>query len=242
MKEYSNKPRNQRLKEIIVGQGLVALLIVVVSLYLIFWGLGYQINWKTLKIIHTGMVYLSYTPRDSNVAIFGQNTTQKSPFDARLLPGTYSASISKDGYVTWQQNLKVVADQVTSFKNVTLFKQTPEVQIVSDVNTISSIDSPYDTLVKNPEGNLAYNDHEIWIGNSLVTRLSSTISGVIWYPGSEYLAYQTGDEIRIIERNGTNDVLLVKLSSSAKTNFLFSWDGSSLLYKDGLIYKKATII
>jgi len=242
MKEYSNKPRDQRIKEIIVSQGLVALLIVVVSLYLIFWGLGYQVNWKTLKIIHTGMVYLSYTPKDSNVVIFGQNTIQKSPFDARLLPGAYSASISKDGYFTWQQNLKVVADQVTSFRNITLFKQTPEVQVISDVNTISSIDSPYDTLVKNPEGNLAYNDHEIWIGNTLVTRLSNTISGVIWYPGSEYLAYQAGDEIRIIERNGTNDVLLVKLSSTNKTNFLFSWEGSTLLYKDGAVYKKATII
>ena len=131
--------------------------------------------------------------------------------------------------------------QVSWYKNITLFRLDPTISIITDQNIISSIDTPYDTLVKNSDGNLSFNDHEIWVGNTLVTRLSNQISGVIWYPGSQYLAYQQGDEIRIIEQNGTNDVLLVKLSSSDKSNFIFSWDGSALLYKDGVAYKRAII-
>ncbi|MCX6810906.1 MAG: PEGA domain-containing protein [Candidatus Berkelbacteria bacterium] len=241
MKEYHLKPRDQRFNEIIIGQSLVALVIILVSLYLVFWGFGYKINWQTMKISHTGIVYLSFIPKDAQIKISGQILKDKSPYDAQLLPGYYDISVTKDGYNTWQQHAKIVADKVTWYKNITLFKSNSEVSIISDQNSIASIDSPYDTLVKNPEGNLAFNEHEIWVGDLLITRLSNQISGVIWYPGSQYLAYQQSDEIHMIERDGTNDVLLVKLTSSDKSNFTFSWDGSALLYKDGIVYKRAII-
>lgn len=241
MEEYHNKPRDQRIKEIVVGQGLVALIIILISLYLVFWGLGYKFNWQTMKITHSGIIYLSFTPSNAQVKVSGRDESQKSPFDAQLLPGYYDVEVAKDGYNTWQQHIKVVADQVDWFKNITLFKLKPDTSVITDQNTIISIDSPFDTLIQNPSGNLAYNDHEIWVGDTLVTRLSNRISGVIWYPGSEYLAYQQGDEMRIIEKNGTNDVLLVKLSSTDRSNFIFSWDGSDLLYKDGIVYRRAII-
>lgn len=241
MKEYSNKPRDQRLKEIVIGQSLVALLIVLISAYLVFWGMGYKINWQTMKITHTGIVYLSFAPKDSEVYFSGQKQDGGSPYDSQLLPGYYDIEIKKTGHNTWKQRVNVAADKVLWFKNIILFKIEPEISVISDSDIIASIDSPYDTLVKNPDGNLSYSDHEIWIANDLVTRLSNRISNVIWYPGSEYLAYQQSDEIRIISRNGTNDVLLVKLSSSDRSNFIFSWDGSALLYKDGIAYKRAII-
>ncbi|MEI6144239.1 MAG: PEGA domain-containing protein [Candidatus Berkelbacteria bacterium] len=241
MKEYVHHPRDKRLREIFVGQGSVAIVIILTSLCLVFWGLGYKINWQTMKISHTGIVYLSFEPNDATVLLSGQETKAKSTFDAQLLPGYYDVEVKKDGYNTWRQHIKIAADKVDWFKNITLFKVSPDISVITDQNSIASIDSPYDSLVKNPEGSLSFNDHEIWVGDTLVTRLSNQISGVIWYPGNEYLAYQQGDEIRIIEKNGTNDVLLAKLSSSDKSNFMFSWDGSALLYKDGMVYRRATI-
>jgi hypothetical protein len=242
MKEYAQKPRNQRLKEIILGQSIVALVIILTSLSLVFWGLGYKFNWQTFTISHTGIIYLSFTPKDVEVDLTGQaETAANSTFDAHLLPGYYDITVKKDGYNSWQQHVKVVADQVNWYKNITLFKVDPDISIITDQNTISSIDAPYDTLVENPAGDLSANDHEIWVGDTLVTRLSNQISGVTWYPGNEYIAYQEGDEIRIIDKDGTNDILLVKLSSTDKSNFIFSWDGSALLYKDGVVYKRAAI-
>ena len=145
------------------------------------------------------------------------------------------------GLIDWgdEPYYYIYPDQAKNFPN-SLKKYDSHI-LAPGSGIISSIDTPYDTLVKNSDGNLSFNDHEIWVGNTLVTRLSNQISGVIWYPGSQYLAYQQGDEIRIIEQNGTNDVLLVKLSSSDKSNFIFSWDGSALLYKDGVAYKRAII-
>lgn len=241
MHKYNNRPRGQRLKEIIIGQSLVALVIILVSSYLIFWGLGYKINWQTMKVVHTGIIYLSYAPKDSQVFFSGKKQSGDSPLDSQLLPGYYDVEVIKDGYNIWQQRVKIVADKVSWYKNIVLFKLNPEVSVVTDKNTISSIDSPYDTLIKNPDGELSSNDHEIWVSDSLITRLSNQISGVIWYPGSEYIAYQQGDEIRIVERNGSNDILLTKLSSTDHANFIFSWDGSALLYKDGVAYKRAVI-
>jgi len=241
MKNFHLRPREQRLKEIIIGQGIVTLLILSISIYLVFTGFGYKINWQNLTIKHTGIIQLSFWPKDAEIFINGENEQKSSPFYTSLFPGYYQTEIRKDGYITWSQDIKVEADKVVSCKNIVLFKIQPEIQIISDKNTISSIDTPYDTLVKNPQGDLKSNEYEIWNGDDLVTRFSEKISGVIWYPGNEYIGYQQGDEIRIIAKNGAYDNLLIKLSSATPTKFLFSWDGSSLLYKDGGEYKKADI-
>jgi len=241
MHQYHNKPREQRLKSIIFGQSLVAMIILLVTLYLVIYGFGYKIDFKNRRVMHTGIIYLTYYPKDAEVIINNETKDNSSPFDTALLPGNYDTKLKKDGYNTWVQNIAVVPDRVVSYKNVVLFKVQPEITIVTDKDSISSIDAPYDNLVKNPGGNLTSNNYEIWVGDKLITRFSKVITGVIWYPGMEYIAYQQADEIRIIDKYGANDNLLVKLGSAQITKYIFSWDGSSLLYKDGQEYKRAVI-
>jgi hypothetical protein len=241
MHQYRNKPREFRLKEIFFGQSLVALIILLITLYLVIYGFGYKIDFKNRRVMHTGIIYITYYPRDAKVIISNADKGNSSPFDIALLPGNYDTRLKKDGYNTWVQNVSVSPDKVTSYKNVVLFKVNPEISVLTDKNSISSIDAPYDNLIKNPGGNLTSNNYEIWSGDRLITRFSKEISGVIWYPGMEYIGYQQGDEIRIIDKYGTNDNLLVKLSSANVTKYIFSWDGSSLLYKDGTDYKRAII-
>jgi hypothetical protein len=239
--EYKHKPRPERLREIIIGQTLVTLLIVAITIYLVFLGLGYKINWTTKSIEHTGILYLSYIPKDANVNISGTDYTKNSPFSVSLLPGDYTAKVSKEGYRDWEHNTKIIADRVISFKNIILFKTDPTAEQITDQDTINSINAPYDILVRNPKGDLDFNDYEIWHGDQLVTRFSTKIHGVIWYPGSEYIAFQQGNQIRVIEKDGSNDTLLITLISDSPTNFIFSWEGSTLLFKDGELYKKAII-
>lgn len=241
MQEYNHKPREKRLKEIIIGQGVVILLIVVVSLSLVFWGLGYKVNWKNFTIKHTGIIYLSYAPKDARVFIDDTEYKQSSPLDVQEYAGRYNLVIKKAGFSDWTQLVKVENDRVISFRNIVLFRASPEISEITDQDSKNSIDAPYDTLVTNPNGDLVANDYEIWNGDDLVTRLATPISSVIWYPGNEYIAFQQGNEIRIIEKNGTNDNLLVKLNFPSKTKFIFSWDGSSLLYRDGDKYYQANI-
>lgn len=241
MFEYRHKPREKRIKEIIIGQGIVILAIVVISLCLIFWGLGYEINWKTLSIKHSGIIYLSYSPKDAKVMIDGKQYDQGSPFDIKKFAGNYDLVVEKDSYISWSQVAKVENDRVVSFRNISLFRENPKISEITDTDSINSINAPYDSLVSNPSGGLFASDYEIWIGNQLITRFSTPISGVIWYPGNEYLGFQQANQIRIIKKDGTNDNLLVTFGSGSKTKFIFSWDGASLLYRDGEKYYKADI-
>lgn len=241
MLEYKQKTRPERLREIIIGQTLVALLVISITLYLVFLGLGYKVNWDAKTIEHTGIIYLSYLPKDAKVMVSDKEYSKNSPFSISLLPGNYNVKVAKEGYQNWQSNIKIVADRVVSYKNVVLFRSDPEITPITDQGTISSINAPYDTLIRNPKGDLEFNDYEIWHRDQLVTRFSTKINGVIWYPGSEYIAYQRANEIRVIQKDGSNDTILVTLSSPEPTSFIFSWEGSTLLYKDGPDYKRAVI-
>jgi len=242
MNEYKHVPREKRLKEIIIGQSIVTLVILVASLSLIFYGFGYKIDWKNLSIKHTGIIYLTFQPKDADVYISNEKKSESSPFDMNLLPGRYSVSIKHDGYHAWDSTVTIEADKVLSIKNVVLFRENPEISLVTQQSEIDAINTPYDSLVKNPQGDLTSNNYEIWIGDKLVTRYSTPISNVVWYPGREYVAYQQGSSIRIVNIDGTNDVRLVDLPDNLASKFIFSWDGAYLLYKDSEGYKKARVI
>ncbi len=242
MKEYKHIPREQRLREIIIGQSIVTLIILVTSLSLIFYGFGYKIDWKHFAIKHTGIIYLSFQPKDADVYINNEKKSESSPFDMNLLPGRYSVSVKNDGYYSWNSAVTVEADKVLTIKNVVLFRENPEITQVTKQSEIDTINTPFDLLVKNPQGDLSSNNYEIWIGDKLVTRYSIPISHVIWYPGREYVAYQQNNAIRIVDKDGTNDVKLVDLPDNLAAKFIFSWDGAYLLYKDSEGYKKAKII
>ncbi|MCX6812734.1 MAG: hypothetical protein NTW79_03945 [Candidatus Berkelbacteria bacterium] len=241
MNNFKHRTRRERIWEIIIGQTLMTLLIAVISLYLIYYAFGYKINWNNFSFRHTGMIYLSFSPSDADVYLDGKLIAHGSSFSDNFYAGFYDVEVNKFGYNSWTTSAKITDDMVFADKSITLFRSSAKISDVSDTGTIASIDSPNDSLISNPQGGLSANSYEIWNGENLVTRFSSPITGVIWYPGNNYIGYQKGDEIRIIERSGTNDQLLVKLSSANPTHFLFSWDGSDLLYKDGTSYKKASI-
>ena len=234
-------PREKRLREIIIGQSIVTLIVVGISLALIFYGFGYKIDWKNFSIQHTGILYLSFLPKEADVFVSGEMKSESSPFDINLLPGYYDIEIRHNNYQPWRSRVNITADKVLSIKNVTLFLEKPEVAVVSEKSEIDAINTPFDILIKNPQGDLTSNNYEIWADNKLVTRFSSPITNVIWYPGREYIAYQQGSEIRIINKDGSNDIKLIDLPDNMDSKFIFSWDGSYLLYKDSEGYKKAKI-
>lgn len=241
MRQYKYKPREKRLLEIIVGQFVVIFIVICISAYIICRTLGYQIDFKNMKIYHAGVLSVSFTQLGNHVYVNGEDKGATVSYAENLLPGQYEIIAKKDGYKIWNQTVKLSQDEVKVFKNVTLFKESPEVTVVTDQDQINMINAPYDGFVRNPKNDLISNGYEIWANGNLVTRFSTQISNVTWFPTLEYIAYQQADEIRIIEKNGTNDTVLVKLSSGDPAKFLFSWDGSDLFYKDGEGYKKATI-
>jgi hypothetical protein len=96
--------------------------------YLILYSLGYRVNFTTLKIVPTGGMYVKAVPQGTTIAIdsYRPETTgllNPDVFLQNLLPGKHTASITKDGYYSYQKSLVVAANKVTKLEHVTLFKK-----------------------------------------------------------------------------------------------------------------------
>ena len=236
-----NDRRTRLLPKIILGQLLVGALIVLISSSVIFYTEGYRWNYKSMKIIKTGVLYFSFQPRDVQIKINSQDFKASSNMAKNYSPGFYNILIEKDGYNPWSIKLKIEPSSVNDYKNIILFKSNISANDLSDQGKIDLLNAPIDVLATNAPDQLRYSDHEIWVGDKLVTRFSGSILKAVWYPDLSHIVFQLNDEIRVVETSGQNDTLLVKLNSSESTNLAIGAKGTELYYRDLGQYKVASI-
>jgi hypothetical protein len=99
-----------------------------------------------------------------------------------------------------------------------------------------------DDLAQKNNSGLTNQGYEIWNNNTLITRFSEPVSKAIWYTSDQdHIVFQQGNEIRVIELSGSNDTLLVTLSSGNPASFILNDKGDRLYFKDGDSYKVAEI-
>lgn len=221
---------------------MVALLVTVIALIVLAYAQGNRINFKRLKLIKTGLISVEYVPKDSTVFINGKQAKNAKSFARNLTPGNYTFKISKETYTMWQLELNIAPESVNVYKNVVLFKSKPAINLLSDARKIALLKSPTEVLVGagDPYGLFA-NDYELWVRDRVIARFSTPIRQAEWYSDNYHILYQQGKEIRIIEKNGTNDTLLITLDQDTLSRFAVSSDGQELYYLDGLDYKVASI-
>lgn len=237
-----NNKRTKRLPRIIFNQFLVGLLMAAIAFSVLFFTEGYRFNFKNLKIIKTGVVFISSDPKSATIYLNGKKINETTPHAQNLAAGNYNATVEMSGYKSWSSSFKVSSGIVTEFDRIVLFKETPEISNLSDQRKIDLLTSPVEYLaVNNDKNSLIENGYEIWQNNILVTRFSDPIDSVLWYPDLSHILYQKGNEIRVIEITGMNDTLLVKLSSTDSTHYTVNSRGDELYYLDGSQYKIAKI-
>ncbi len=87
----------------------------------ILYAFGYIFSPTNLKIIRTGIIYLSSAPAGANVYFEKSRYTKTTPVVLRdLLPGGYTIRLSLNRYEPWVQNVKVVPGEATVFDNILL--------------------------------------------------------------------------------------------------------------------------
>lgn len=236
----SNQRRN-RIAQILIGQLSVALLIVLISLALIIYSQGWRINFKNFKIYKTGLIYLMINPTPEKIYIGDKEFKGKNEFYLNLIPGDYTLKITKDGFNDWTENIKINEEMVLSYKNVLLFSKNPSVSELTDQSKIDYLNTPDNSLAENAKNKLAYNKYEIWTDDNLVTRFSEPIENVAWYPDYEHIIYQQGNQIKIVDKDGFNENILVNLSSLSSTRFVVGGKGRELYFIDNARYMKAVI-
>ena len=97
---------------------------------------------------------------------------------------------------------------------------------------------------------LYYNDNEIHVyfladilvqpykkigDTEIITRQSQPINQATFYPNNEYIAYTTGDQIKIIELDDRDTRNTVDLLSAPAPEVHFNRDNNYFYYKTGII-------
>jgi len=236
-----NNRRTKLLPKIIFGQIGVGLVICIIALASIFYAQGLRVDWKKMKVAKTGVLVAGYEPKDADLTINGKKICRKNPCVLNLPRNRYEIIANKEGFVTWQESVTLVAESVNIFQNIILFKSEITVSELSDLDKINLINTPVDLLATNAPDQLSYTDYEIWVGEKLLTRFSKPIQRAVWYPDLWHVVYQQGREIRAIEKNGHNDTLLVTLKQETAVPFSIGNRGQDIYFMDEGQYYQAKI-
>jgi hypothetical protein len=99
--------------------------------FIVLYSQGYRIDWNLKRIIKTGGFYFKVWPEGAQVFIDGkfQKKTgflSNSVYINNLTPKEYKIEIKKEGFLTWQKNLEIKDNWVTTSDNVILIPENPK--------------------------------------------------------------------------------------------------------------------
>lgn len=216
---------------------------------------GYQFNFESRTFQSTGVIAVTVQQAPVSIALNDKKfvVTDKVSKFANLFPGYYSIKIEKDGYYPWVKNQYLIAGQATSYPFVRLFLADPTPLPATESEMLSFVVA---TSREVEHDDLDIRGNEVWVKPVtatypirtvsdqyvLVARYSQSLGTVIWYPGKTNIVMQIDDQIRVIDRDGSNDSVIANLSSSDPSLFYITDDGRYLFYQDnGEIYRRQLI-
>lgn len=126
------------------------LFFVIVAPTTLLYSYGYSFDWQKKKVVLTGGFYFESLPKKANVYL-NDKLKEKTPvFIKRLLPKEYQIKITKDGYHSWQKNLRIESKLVTEAKNILLIPLNPKIKII---NEALPIDFSLEEFIQTEESN-----------------------------------------------------------------------------------------
>lgn len=176
---------------------------------------GYVVDYETLKAEQAGVLVLKGDPKDATIAVDGREFNPAIVGgDSFLLPGRYEIIISKDGYHFWQHGVEIVKGRAEVFEPVLFFKN-PKLTGEREATTQEKTEAPVNQnlVVKNGEMWLKAGQrykNQVLEKDQLVTRISeSVISATLL--DENHVIFQTKNKLRVIDMDGSNDIVLVSL-------------------------------
>lgn len=207
------------------------------AIVLIAYANGYHLNLKNFHLQKTGMIIVQGNLSSVNVSINGQNRQTNLPCRfSRLIPGRYEIKVSKQNYQTWSKIVNVTGGEAITFDNITLFLNsiTPA-PLTTNSSAIDKINNNY----QSQSTDINKKDNELRYKNQLITRFSQPILAAIYDSGDNRFYFQLGNEMRTIDYDGSNNILLFTLTDPNPVNIFLN--NNNLIYVfDNQIYQ-ATI-
>ncbi len=212
-----------RLTRRVIFYGLVAIFVLITP-PIIFYAMGYSFDWGTKSLVQTGGFYLKSLPDNAAIIIDGKNKKTTPRLISRLAPKTYSVTVAKDGFSTWQKNLAIEAQMVVEARNIILFPENIISEKISGnvTSTISDwLTSSQDLFSRQQSQNLASSSAG-WLNRGL---------DIFYLDRANYILYRR-DRSGFIKEQISREPLpkdTYKLSVSSNNRFL-AQDNQKNLY------------
>lgn len=105
--------------------------IISIPLLLLF-SSGYRLNLKNLKIIKTGSIYITSTPKNAQIYINNEKYSETTPvLINNLSPNEYYISVQKNGYRPWEKKLLINSSLTTFTTKLFLVKENLKPENIS---------------------------------------------------------------------------------------------------------------
>jgi PEGA domain len=212
------KKKNQHKKRLMIGYGLMAIVIVLMTLILQYIAGGYFID-KNGQLIQNGLLYITTEPGDATVFLDGQK--QRDTTESRLVipAGNYTVEIQKPGYRPWSQKVEVEGAGVRRLFHPRLFPEKITTNIAQTFEAgprlvAQSVDRKFifANFASNPSQLLFYNTESISNEPSIVDlplQLLPTevdngeLSFIEWSDDNKYLliSYRVEEKVWFIVLN-----------------------------------------
>jgi len=210
---------------------------------LILYTSGYRYSFKKQKVSTAGSLVLETEPRGAFVEIEELDDNFTTPIRINnLQENTYNVKISKDGYFSWNKNLKVVSMLTTFAEDIILYKDEAPNQILEEtiLNPQSLPDQTgFTFLEQNAFYNYfnTYNFEQADYINYLRLAKSESIDKQLWSLDNNYLLIEIRDtktdtlSHKVISRNSPeNKIQLDKNFNNSPISIRWSNTQDNILY------------
>lgn len=175
-----------------------------IGFFLVMAAIGYRYNPHQGRYQKTGMIIVNNPPKESTLEFDGQlyplKPTNRIP---NILPGVYRLAITRPGYQSWEETIKVAPGYVVSLNDIELF--LTKADILPSPEQYAEL-LPFYT--NQNDQRLRIIDGELRLGTQLISRFSQAPSKAVLSPSGRHVLYLQGEQLRVIDLGGQHDYML----------------------------------
>ena len=166
---------------------------------------GYKIDFKYMRLIKTGSIYINTNPTKADIYIDNKKIDQRTPaIINHVIPGRHTITLEKKGYKTWETNIDV-PPEITTFLNYELIYEDIELSKTSEL-------SNQPLILSNNKRYILYIKHENNLNNIYVYDIASqeqfkiysaisNIGRIEWAPDNKRVLLLVNGKFLVINLN-----------------------------------------
>lgn len=136
--DFEEKKRRQLIRVIIAEVGMV-LSVIAIVVVAIFAAMGFMIS-SNGNIEQSGLAQIHSLPTGANVKIDGNTIMARTNLSRSLSAGTHSLEISRDGYDSWNNNIRISAGVLLRLYYPRLFLQNRVPEVAKNLTAIDNLE------------------------------------------------------------------------------------------------------